>query len=121
MQQSLAHRTISWADFTLCAGLAHGVFRERNLVGGAHRLRLAYGERSAGRGTLAVGAPGSSNAARLHPDFLFQATSPRAGALTAEIHGFGDERFLAIAREFNKNHLRLVGIGTGRATMDIQA
>jgi len=113
-------------QISLCAGLAHGVFRERNLVNGAPTkgALLLYGERSANRGTLAVGAPGSSKTrCKVYPDFCWGLrTSPRAGALAFVTKRKATNDFLTIARGFRaENQIHVVGIGTGRATMDITA
>ncbi len=113
-------------QITLCGGIAKGVFRHRNLANGAPRKGevLLYGERSANRGTLAIGAPGSSKTrCKLYPDLYWGLlTSPRAGALIFVTKRRATNDFLAITRPFRtETQTHVVGIGEGRATMDITA
>ncbi|HVA28000.1 MAG TPA: hypothetical protein VNF68_07455, partial [Candidatus Baltobacteraceae bacterium] len=72
-------------QLALCGGIAQGVFRKRNLATGAPAkgTLLLYGERSANRGTIVVGAPGSSKTrSKVYPDFYWGLrTSQRAGAI----------------------------------------
>jgi hypothetical protein len=113
-------------QLALCGGVARGAFRERNLATGAPEkgALLLYGERSANRGTLVIGAPGSSKTrCKIYPDFYWGLrTSQRAGALVFITKKRATEDFLAIARRFRrKDQIHVVGIGPGRSTMDITA
>lgn len=113
-------------QLALCGGVAHGVFRERNLANGAPEKGevLIYGERSANRATLVVGAPGSSKTrSKIYPDFYWGLlTSPRAGALVFVTKRRATDDFLAIARRLRSDkHIHVVGVGKNRATMDITA
>lgn len=111
---------------TLCGGIAHGVFRERNLANGAAERGevLIYGERSANRGTLAIGAPGSSKTrSKIYSDFHWGLlTSPRAGGLVFISKRRATNDFLAIAKQHrDDNQIHVVGVGENRASMDITA
>jgi hypothetical protein len=111
-------------QLALCGGVAHGLFRERNLANGAPERGevLIYGERSANRATLVVGAPGSSKTrSKIYPDFYWGLlTSPRAGALVFVTKRRATDDFLAIARRLRSDqHIHVVGVGKNRATMDI--
>jgi hypothetical protein len=113
-------------QLALCGGTAQGAFRERNLATGAPAKStvLLYGERSANRGTLVVGAPGSSKTrCKIYPDFYWGLqTSPRAGALVFVTKKHATDDFLAIAHRFRRNdQIHVVGVGPGRSTMDITA
>lgn len=113
-------------QIALFGGIANGVFRARNLANGAPEQgeALIYGERSANRGTLAVGAPGSSKTrSKIYPDFYWGLrTSPRAGALVFVTKRRATNDFIGIASQFRaKNHIHVVGVGPGRSTMDITA
>jgi hypothetical protein len=113
-------------QITLCGGMAKGVFRDRNLANGAPRKGevLLYGERIANRGTIAIGAPGSSKTrCKIYPDLYWGLlTSPRAGALIFVTKRRATNDFLTIARAFRTGaQTHVVGIGEGRATMDITA
>lgn len=113
-------------QLALCGGIANGVFRDRNLANGAPEQgeALIYGERSANRGTLAVGAPGSSKTrSKIYPDFYWGLrTSPRAGALVFVTKRRATNDFIAIASKFRaQNQIHVVGVGRGRSTMDITA
>ncbi len=113
-------------QLALCGGIAQGVFRERNLTNGAPEKGavLLYPERSANRGTLVVGAPGSSKTrSKIYPDFYWGLrTSQRAGAIVFVTKKRATDDFLAIARTFRPaDHVHVVGIGAGRATIDITA
>ncbi|MHB8432300.1 MAG: TraM recognition domain-containing protein [Candidatus Tyrphobacter sp.] len=113
-------------QLALCGGMANGVFRERNLANGAPEQgeALIYGERSANRGTLAVGAPGSSKTrSKIYPDFYWGLrTSPRAGALVFVTKRRATNDFIAIASKFrSKNQIHVVGVGRCRSTIDITA
>ena len=119
-----------WNDLTgqlaLCGGIAHGAFRERNVTNGAPESGevLLYSERSANRGTLAVGAPGSSKTrCKTYPDFYWGLlTSPRAGALVFVTKKRATDDFLAIARRFRgPDQIHVVGVGSDRASIDITA
>ena len=114
------------SQLALCGGITQGVFRERNLANGAPEKGaiLLYGERSANRGTLVVGAPGSSKTrSKVYPDFYWGLrTSQRAGAIVFVTKKRATDDFLAIARTFRRpDQIHVVGIGPGRATMDITA
>lgn len=111
---------------TLCGGIAHGVFRERNLANGAAEKGevLIYGERSANRGTLVIGAPGSSKTrSKIYSDFHWGLmTSRRAGALVFVTKRRATNDFLAIAKQHcHDNQIHVVGVGENRASMDITA
>jgi hypothetical protein len=111
-------------QLVLCGGIAHGVFRERNLANGAPKRDevLLYGERSANRGTLVVGAPGSSKTrCKIYPDFYWGLrTSPRAGALVFVTKRRATNDFVSIARQFRtKEQIHVVGMGPDHSTMDI--
>lgn len=111
---------------TLCGGVANGVFRERNLANGAPEQgeTLIYGERSANRGTLAVGAPGSSKTrSKIYPDFYWGLrTSPRAGALVFVTKRRATNDFTEIADKFRAtDQIHVIGVGPGRSTMDVTA
>ncbi len=113
-------------QLALCGGVACGAFRERNLATGAPEKGavLLYGERSANRGTLAIGAPGSSKTrCKIYPDFYWGLrTSRHAGALVFVTKKRATNDFLAIARRFRRqDQIHVVGIGPGRSTMDITA
>ncbi|MDE2480833.1 MAG: TraM recognition domain-containing protein [bacterium] len=113
-------------QLALCGGIAQGVFRERNLTNGAPEKGavLLYPERSANRGTLVVGAPGSSKTrSKIYPDFYWGLrTSQRAGAIVFITKKRATDDFLAIARAFRPaDQVHVVGIGAGRATIDITA
>lgn len=119
-----------WSSLTgqlaLCGGVAQGVFRERNLATGAPEKGaiLLYGERSANRGTLVVGSPGSSKTrSKVYPDFYWGLrTSKRAGAIVFITKKRATDDFLAIARTFRRpDQIHVVGIGPGRATTDVTA
>lgn len=114
------------SQLALCGGITQGVFRERNLANGAPEKGaiLLYGESSANRGTLVVGAPGSSKTrSKVYPDFYWGLrTSQRAGAIVFVTKKRATDDFLAIARTFRRpDQIHVVGIGPGRATMDITA
>lgn len=114
------------SQLVLCGGLTQGIFRERNLATGApvKGAILLYGERSANRGTLVIGAPGSSKTrSKIYPDFYWGlGTSKRAGAIVFITKKRATDDFLAIARTFrHPDQIHIVGIGAGRATMDITA
>jgi hypothetical protein len=113
-------------QLALCGGIAQGVFRERNLANGAPKSGelFLYGERSANRGTLAVGAPGSSKTrCKIYPDFYWGLhTSPRAGALVFVTKKRATDDFLAIARRFRSaDQIHVVGVGSDRASIDLTA
>lgn len=111
-------------QLALCGGIARGAFRGRNLATGApeNGAILLYGERSANRGTLVIGAPGSSKTrCKIYPDFYWGLrTSQRAGALVFITKKRATNDFLAIARRFRReDQIHVVGIGPARSTMDI--
>ena len=113
-------------QLALCGGVARGAFRERNLTTGAPEKGavLLYSERSANRGTVAIGAPGSSKTrCKIYPDFYWGLrTSRHAGALVFVTKKRATNDFLAIARRFRRqDQIHVVGIGPGRSTMDITA
>ena len=113
-------------QLALCGGIAQGVFRKRNLATGAPAkgTLLLYGERSANRGTIVVGAPGSSKTrSKVYPDFYWGLrTSQRAGAIVFITKKRATEDFLAIARTFRPpDQIHVVGIGPDRASLDITA
>lgn len=113
-------------QLALCGGVACGAFRERNLLTGAPEKGavLLYGERSANRGTLVIGAPGSSKTrCKIYPDFYWGLrTSQHAGALVFITKRRATDDFLAIARCFrSENEIHVVGVGPGRSSMDITA
>lgn len=113
-------------QLALCGGIAIGIFRERNLATGAAEKEavLLYGERSANRGTLVIGAPGSSKTrCKIYPDFYWGLrTSKHAGALVFVTKRRATDDFLAIARCFRRpEQIHVVGIGAGRSSMDITA
>lgn len=113
-------------QLALCGGLARGAFRERNLTTGAPEKGavLLYGERSANRGTLVIGAPGSSKTrCKIYPDFYWGLrTSKHAGALVFITKRRATDDFLAIARCFRgQDQIHVVGVGPGRSSMDITA
>ena len=111
-------------QLVLCGGIAQGIFRARNLAAGAPEKGsvLLYDERSANRGTLVVGAPGSSKTrAKIYPDFYWGLkTSPRAGAIVFITKKHATDDFLAIAHAVRRpDQVHVVGIGGNRKTMDI--
>jgi hypothetical protein len=113
-------------QLALCGGVARGAFRERNLATGAPEKGavLLYGERSANRGTLVIGAPGSSKTrCKIYPDFYWGLrTSKYAGGLVFITKKRAAEDFLAIARSFRRqDQIHVVGVGSGRSSMDITA
>ena len=113
-------------QLALCGGMARGMFLERNLSNGAAEKDavLLYGERSANRGTLIIGAPGSSKTrCKIYPDFYWGLrTSKRAGALIFITKRRATDDFLAIARCFRRpEQIHIVGVGPDRSTMDITA
>lgn len=116
----------SIGHLALCGGIAQGVFRARNLATGAPAkgTLLLYGERSANRGTIVIGAPGSSKTrSKVYPDYYWGLrTSRRAGAIVFITKKRATEDFLAIARMFRRpNQIHVVGIGPDRASLDITA
>lgn len=80
-----ARRQSLEGQLRLCGGVARGIFRERNVTVGAPAKGelLLYGEQSVRRGTIVIGAPGSSKTrSKIYPDFYWGLeSSPRAGAL----------------------------------------
>ena len=113
-------------ELYLCGGLARGIFRARNVaVGAPHEGDvLLYGEQSARRGTLAIGAPGSSKTrSKIYPDLYWALkSSPRAGALAFITKRRATQDCLAIASRFrSKDRIHVVGIGSDRAHIDITA
>lgn len=111
-------------ELVLCAGTARGIFHERNLLTGAPLSGevLLYGEQSARRGTIAIGAPGSSKTrSKIYPDLYWGlGSSPRAGALVFVTKRRATQDCLAIARAFREvNQIHVVGIGTDREHIDI--
>jgi hypothetical protein len=117
------HRALS-GELFLCGGIARGLFRDRNLAVGVPQRGdlLLYGEQSARRGTIAVGAPGSSKTrSKLYPDLYWGLhTSPRAGALVFITKRRATEDCYAIASRFRpKDRIHIVGVGPGSAHMDI--
>jgi hypothetical protein len=113
-------------ELYLCGGLARGLFRARNVAVGAPNEGdvLLYGEQSARRGTLAIGAPGSSKTrSKIYPDLYWALQSSlRAGALVFVTKRRATQDCLAIARCFRpKDHIHVVGIGPDRAHIDITA
>lgn len=113
-------------QLALCGGMAQGVFRERNLTTGAPEKGaiLLYGERSANRGTLVVGSPGSSKTrSKVYPDFYWGLrSSQRAGAIVFVTKKRATDDFIAIASSFRRpDQIHVIGVGPDRATMDITA
>ena len=116
----------SRGQLALCGGIAQGVFHARNLATGAPAkgTLLLYGERSANRGTIVIGAPGSSKTrSKVYPDYYWGLrTSRRAGAIVFITKKRATEDFLTIARMFRRpNQIHVVGIGPDRASLDITA
>jgi hypothetical protein len=116
----------SQGELLLCGGIAQGIFRGRNLAIGAPLRNeiLTYGEQSARRGTIVIGAPGSSKTrSKIYPDLYWGlASSPRAGALVFVLKRRATQDCYQIAQNFRpKNEIHVVGVGPGRATMDITA
>ena len=113
-------------ELLLCGGSARGIFRERNVVTGAPHVGelLLYGEHSARRGTLAVGAPGSSKTrSKIYPDLYWGlASSPKAGALVFVTKKRATQDCYAIAKAFRPAHqIHVVGVGPDREHLDITA
>ena len=113
-------------ELVLCGGTARGIFHERNLLTGAPLCGevLLYGEQSARRGTIAIGAPGSSKTrSKIYPDLYWGlGSSPRAGALVFVTKRRATQDCLAIARAFREpNQIHVVGIGADREHIDITA
>jgi len=119
------HRMLT-GELLLCGGTARGVFKERNVAVGAPQRGevLLYGEQSARRGTMAVGAPGSSKTrSKINPDLYWGLqSSPRAGALAFITKRRATQDCYAIAEVFRpKEKIHIVGVGADRAHMDITA
>lgn len=119
------HRALS-GELTLCGGTARGVFHQRNVAVGAPLPGelLLYGEQSARRGTIAVGAPGSSKTrSKIYPDLYWALhSSPRAGALVFVTKRRATQDCFAIASAFRqRNQIHVVGIGSDREHIDITA
>jgi hypothetical protein len=113
-------------ELLLCGGVAHGVFRERNITVGAPSKGeiLLYGVQSARRGTVVIGAPGSSKTrSKIYPDLYWGLrSSPRAGALVFVTKRRATQDCYRIARTLRPaDYIHIVGIGAHRATMDITA
>ncbi len=113
-------------DLMLCGGTARGIFQDRNLLTGAP-LRgelLLYGEQSARRGTIAIGAPGSSKTrSKIYPDLYWGlSSSPRAGALVFVTKRRATQDCYVIAQAFRRpEQIHIVGIGADREHIDITA
>jgi len=113
-------------ELTLSGGTARGIFEQRNLLTGAP-LRgeiLLYGEHSARRGTIAIGAPGSSKTrSKIYPDLYWGlGSSPLAGALVFVTKRRATQDCLTIARAFRRREqIHVVGIGADREHIDITA
>ncbi len=119
------HRALT-GELHLCGGSARGAFRDRNVAVGAPRRGelLLYAEQSARRGTLIVGAPGSSKTrSKVYPDLYWALqSSARAGALVFVTKRRATDDCYAIARAFRpKEKIHVVGIGPGREHIDITA
>jgi hypothetical protein len=113
-------------ELVLCGGTARGVFHDRNVVTGAPLSGevLLYGEQSARRGTIAIGAPGSSKTrSKIYPDLYWAlGSSPRAGALVFVTKRRATQDCLAIAQAFREqNQIHVVGIRAEREHIDITA
>jgi hypothetical protein len=124
-RNSSRHRALK-GELTLSGGTARGMFEERNLLTGAP-LRgeiLLYGEQSARRGTIAIGAPGSSKTrSKIYPDLFWGlGSSPLAGALVFVTKRRATQDCLTIARAFRRREqIHVVGIGADREHIDITA
>jgi hypothetical protein len=113
-------------ELYLCGGLARGIFRARNVATGvpAEGDVLLYGEQSARRGTLAIGAPGSSKTrSKIYPDLYWALkSSPRAGALAFITKRRATQDCIAIARCFRPtDRIHVVGVGPDREHIDVTA
>lgn len=121
-----AQRARFGGGLLLCGGVSRGVFRERNLNVGAPQKGtiLLYGEQSVRRGTIVIGAPGSSKTrSKVYPDLYWGLkTAPRAGALVFVTKRRATKDCYRIARSHRPaDRIHVVGIGTNRETMDITA
>jgi len=121
-----AQRDTLAGQLLLCGGVARGMFLERNVMVGAPSKGelLLYGEQSVRRGTIVIGAPGSSKTrSKIYPDFYWGLqSSPRAGALVFVTKRRATQDCYRIARALRPaGHIHVVGIGPDRATMDITA
>lgn len=110
----------------LCGGVSRGTFQERNVTEGAPAKGelLLYGEQSVRRGTIVIGAPGSSKTrSKVYPDFYWGLqSSPRAGALVFVTKRRATQDCYRIARTLRPaDHIHVVGIGPDRETMDVTA
>ena len=110
----------------LCGGVARGMFQDRNVTVGAPAKGelLLYGEQSVRRGTIVIGAPGSSKTrSKVYPDFYWGLqSSPRAGALVFVTKRRATQDCYRIARTLRPaDHIHVVGIGPDRETMDVTA
>ncbi len=113
-------------ELFLCGGTARGVFHDRNLdVGAPQRSELLlYGEQSARRGSIAIGAPGSSKTrSKIYPDLYWGLrSSPKAGALVFVTKRRATQDCYAIAKKFRvADKIHIVGVGPNREHMDITA
>jgi hypothetical protein len=121
-----AQRETLAGQLLLCGGVARGMFLARNVTVGAPERGelLLYGEQSVRRGTIVIGAPGSSKTrSKVYPDFYWGLqSSPRAGALVFVTKRRATQDCYQIARTLRlTDHIHVVGIGPDRATMDITA
>ena len=121
-----AQRAHFGGGLLLCGGVSRGVFRERNLNVGAPRKGtiLLYGEQSVRRGTIVIGAPGSSKTrSKVYPDLYWGLkTAPRAGALVFVTKRRATKDCYRIARSHRPaDRIHVVGVGPQRETMDITA
>ncbi|HUA09918.1 MAG TPA: TraM recognition domain-containing protein [Candidatus Acidoferrales bacterium] len=121
-----AQRQMLAGQLRLCGGVARGMFRERNVTVGAPAKGelLLYGEQSVRRGTIVIGAPGSSKTrSKVYPDFYWGLeSSPRAGALVFVTKRRATQDCYRIARALRAaDHIHIIGIGPDRSTMDITA
>jgi len=121
-----AQRSLLGGGLLLCGGVSRGVFRERNLNVGAPQKGtiLLYGEQSVRRGTIVIGAPGSSKTrSKVYPDLYWGLkTAPRAGALVFVTKRRATKDCYRIARSHRPaDRIHVVGIGPHRKTMDITA
>ena len=121
-----AQRALLAGGLMLCGGIARGVFRERNLSVGAPQKGtvLLYGEQSVRRGTIVIGAPGSSKTrSKVYPDLYWGLkTAPRAGALVFVTKRRATADCLRIALSHRPaERIHVVGIGPQREKMDITA
>ena len=119
-------RALRSGELTLCGGIARGVFQERNLAVGApgKGTLMLYGEQSVCRGTIVIGAPGSSKTrSKIYPDLYWGLkTAPRAGALVFVTKRRATTDFYRIARSLRPAEcIHIVGVGPDRETIDVTA